>query len=73
MKEKHIENDSKRKHHFLQHKENHCNNKEACRDESKSTRRKVDFPAVIADITIRGTLPEEASIHTAEMTAIIIK
>ena len=31
--------------------------------------RKVGFAAVYADITRRGALPEEASIHTAEMTA----
>ena len=31
---------------------------------------KVNFSAVIMDITRRGALPKEASIHTAEMTAI---
>ena len=39
----HTGNDSKRKQHFLQHKENHNNNKEAYTDESKNTRRKVGF------------------------------
>ena len=29
----------------------------------------VGFAAVYANITRRGALPEEASIHTAEMTA----
>ena len=32
--------------------------------------RKVNFSAVFTSITRGGTLPEEASIHTAEMTAI---
>ena len=41
--EMHTGNDSKRKQHFLQHKENHNNNKEAYTDESKNTRRKVGF------------------------------
>ena len=36
---------------------------------SKSTRRKVGYAAVFTDTTRKGTLPEEASIHTAEMTA----
>ena len=67
MKEKH----SERKQYFLQHKGNHSNNKEAYTDRPKSRRRKVDFTAVFADITRRGALPEEASIHTAEMTTII--
>ena len=31
--------------------------------------RKLVFAAVFADISRRGPLPEEASIHTAEMTA----
>ena len=62
-------NDSERKQHFLQHKENYSNNKEP---RSKSTGRKVGFPAVFADITRRRSLPEEASILTAEMTAIKI-
>ena len=38
-------------------------------DRSKSIGRKVDYAAVFADTTRRGVLPEEASIHTAEMTA----
>ena len=49
-------------------KEN-SNNKEAYPDGSKSTGRKVGFAAVFADITRRGTLPEETSIQTAEMIA----
>ena len=32
--------------------------------------RKVSYAAVFKDITRRGALPEEASIYTAEMTAI---
>ena len=35
-------------------------------------RRKVGFPAVSENITRRGALPEDASIHTAEMSAIKI-
>ena len=41
-------------------------------DGSKSTGRKVGFAAVFTDITRRGAQPEEASIHTTEMTAIKI-
>ena len=59
-----MENDSKKKQHFLQHK----NNKEAYTDRSKSTGSKVGFAAVLANITRGGALPEKASIHTAEMT-----
>ena len=54
----------------MQHKGNYNNNKEAYTDESKSTGRKVGFAAVFADITIRGALPKEVSIHTAEIKAI---
>ena len=36
----------------------------------KEPREKVGLAAVFEDITKRGALPEEASIHTAEMTAI---
>ena len=54
--EKHTGNESERKQHFLQHKGKHFNSKEAYTDGSKSTGR--------------GALPEEASIHTTEMTAI---
>ena len=67
--ETHIGNGNERKQHFLQHKGNHSNNKEAYMDGSKSTRRKVGFAAVFMDITRIGALPEEASIHTAEITA----
>ena len=52
--ETHIGNDSKRKQHFLQHKGNHSNNKEAYTDKSKSTERKVGFAAVFVDITRRS-------------------
>ena len=62
--------DNERKQHFQQHKEKHKDTKEAYTDGSKNTGRKVGFAAVFTDITKRGTLPEEASIHTAEMTAI---
>ena len=48
---------------------NTSNNKEAYTDGSNSTGNKVSFAAVFADITRRGALPEESSIHTAEMTA----
>ena len=65
-------NDNERKQHFLQHKEKHKSNKEAFTDGSKSIGRKVGFAAVFTDTTRRGALPEEASIHTAEMTAIKI-
>ena len=57
------------KQNFILHKEKHKDMKEAYMDGSKSTGRKVGFAAVFTDITRRGTLPEEASIHTAEMTA----
>ena len=43
---------------------------EAYTDRSKSIVRKEGFAEVFADITRKGTLPEEAFIHTAEMTAI---
>ena len=63
--ETHMENDSERKQHFLQHKEKNSNNKKSYTDGSKSTGRKVDFASVFTDITRRGILTEEASIHTA--------
>ena len=62
-------NDKEKKQHFLQHKGNHSNNKEAYSDEWKSTEKKVGFAAVFVDITRRGALPVETSILTAEMTA----
>ena len=65
-------NDSKRKQHFLQHKGNHSNNKEAYTDGSKSTRGKKGFAAVFVEFIRRGALPKEASIHTAKMTTIEI-
>ena len=70
MKEKHMRNGSERKQRFLQHKENHSNNKEVYTDGSKSTGRKVGFAVAFMDNTRRRPLPKEASIHTAEMTAI---
>ena len=42
--------------------------KEAYTNGSKSTRRKKGYTALFTDTTRRGALPEEASIHTAEMT-----
>ena len=57
-------NNREKKQYFLQHKENHSNNKETYTDRSKSTGRKVVFTAVFADITRREALPEKASIHT---------
>ena len=65
----HTWNDSDRKQHFLQHKGKHSHNKEVYTYGSKSTGRKVDFASVLTDITRRGALPEEVSIHIAEMTA----
>ena len=62
--EKQTENDTERKQHFLQHKENHSNNKEVYIDRSRSTGRKVGFSEVFEDITRRGTLPKDASIHS---------
>ena len=61
-------NDSQRKHHFLQHKEKQ-NNKVTYTDGSKYIGRKVCISVVFADITRTGAIPEEASIHTAEMIA----
>ena len=58
-----------RKKHFLQHKGNHGNFEEVCTDRR---RRKGGFAAVFTDTTRRGALPQEASIHTADMTAIKI-
>ena len=59
-----------KKHHFLQHTEKPKNTKEAYTDESKSIGRKVGFAAVFTDITTRGVLPKEASIHPGKITAI---
>ena len=66
--EKHTGNDNKKKQHFFQQKGNHSNNKEAYTERSKSTERKVGFASVFEDITRRGALPEDTSIHTAEMS-----
>ena len=66
--DKHTGNGSEKKRHFLQHKEKHSNSKEAYTDGSNSKVRKVGYAAVFADITRRGALSEEASIHTAEIT-----
>ena len=57
--DKHTGNENEKNQHFLQHKEKHISSKEAYTDESKSTGKKVGYAA----------LPEEASIHTAEITA----
>ena len=59
-------NDEKRQ-HFLQHKEKHKNTREAYRQEKG---KRVCFAAVFTDITRKGVLSEEASIHTAEITAL---
>ena len=56
----------KKKQPFLQHK----NTKEAYTDGSKNMGKKVGFATVFIDITRRGSLTEEASLHTTEMTAI---
>ena len=50
----------------------HKNIKESYIDSSKCMRRMVGFAEVFMSITRTGALPEEASIHTAEMTAIKI-
>ena len=63
-------NNNERKQYSLQHKRKHSNNKEAYMDRLKSTGRKID---VFTDITKRGALPKEASMHTAEKTAIKIE
>ena len=61
--ETHTGNDSKRKQHFTtQRKTSYTNG-------SKSTGKKVGCTAVFTGITRRGLLSEEASIRTAEMTA----
>ena len=62
--EKHTENESERKQHFLQQKRKHSNSKEAHMGGSKSTGRKY------AMLLYSQRSPEEASIHTAEMSAI---
>ena len=49
-------------------KENRSNKKEAYTDRSKNTGRKVGFTAEFTGITRTVALPEEASIHTAEIT-----
>ena len=72
MMEKNTGIDSEREKHFLQHKGNHINNKETYTDRSKSRGRKAGFAAVFMDISRRGELPELASIHTAEMTTMLI-
>ena len=48
-RENHTGNDSKRNQHFLKHKGNHSNFKEAYTGRSKSTGRKVGFAAVFAN------------------------
>ena len=68
MKEKHIRGLTARE--SSTSLEKHGNNKGAYTDGSKNTGRKVGFAAVFTNITRRGALLEEVSIHTAEMTAI---
>ena len=67
--DKHTGNESERKQHFQQHKAKHGSSKEAYTNGSKNTGKKIGYAAVFTDTTRRGTLPGEASIHTAEMTA----
>ena len=55
-------NNSERKFYFLQHKEKYSNNKEAYTDGSKSTKRKVGFAIVFADIN-RGRVLTRRSLH----------
>ena len=47
--ETHTGNDSERKQHFFQHKGEHIDNKAVSTDGSKSTGKKIGFPAVFAD------------------------
>ena len=54
----------------ITHKSKHKKEKEVYTDGSKNPGKKVGLAAVFEDATRRGALPEEASIHTAEMTAI---
>ena len=49
-------NESKRKQHFLQHKEKHSNGNKSYTDGSKSTGRKVGYAAVFADTARREAL-----------------
>ena len=67
--DKHTGSESERKQHYLQNKRKYGSNKEAYTDGSKCTGRKVGYTAVFTDTTRREAHPEEASIHTAEMTA----
>ena len=60
-REKHTGNDNERKQRFLQHKENHSDNKETYNDGSKSTERKVGFATVFADITRRSFHPHSSN------------
>ena len=48
----------------------HGSSKEPYTDGSKSIESKVGYAAVYTDTARRGALPEEVSIHTAEMTTI---
>ena len=56
----------------MQYKVKHRNTKEAYTDDSKIMGKKVGFAAVFMNVIRRAALPEEASIHTTEMTAIKI-
>ena len=62
--DKHTGNESERKQHFLQHKEEHCISKEAYTHGSKSRGRKLGYAAVFTDTTRREALPRKDSIHT---------
>ena len=57
-------NDNENK-NFLQHKEKHKNTNQTYTDGTKNIERKMGLAVVFTDITRRGALPEEASIHTA--------
>ena len=63
-------NESEKKQHFLEHKGKHCSSKEAYTNGLKRTERKLGFAVVFASITRKRALPEEATIHTAEVTTI---
>ena len=69
MKEKHKRGITARESSTSCNIKKHSNKKKAYTDGSKCTGRKIGFTAVIVDITRRVTLPDEASIYTAEMTA----
>ena len=67
--DKNTRNESESNQHFLQYKGKYGSSKEDYTARSKSTGMKIGYAAVFTDTTKRGTLSEEASIHTAGMTA----